>query len=194
LDHWNQWENTSYPGYTQINIQNQWDISDYPCFSKFFITFPLVSIPPSQVILTATVKMYLFGGSGGDPYGDPPDSYIQVFTVAEDWNEATLTWNNAPLAVENISGTWVHPLDGIDWVGYTWDVSRGVAQAHTAGEPLRLAFYSTDGERHAGKYFFSSDVDDYLAEIRPTLVVTSGLPCSSPGIQCHFFYLPLSIR
>lgn len=40
----------------------------------------------------------------------PQPSYIQVLTVDQDWNENTLTWNNAPLAAENITGTWVDPL------------------------------------------------------------------------------------
>ena len=43
----------------------------------------------------------------GIPVHEP--SYIQVLTVAEDWNEATLTWNNAPMAERNVAGTWVDP-------------------------------------------------------------------------------------
>ena len=122
---WINWGNTNYAGYDQFNIQNQWDISDWPCFSKFYITFPLNKLPPGKVIVSGTLTMYLFGGSGGGIWGDPPNSYIQVLTVGEDWNEATVTWNNAPLAKENISGTWVMPADpAATWPGvpYTWDV------------------------------------------------------------------------
>ena len=191
LDHWTEWGEANYAGYSQINIQNQWDISDYPCFSKFFITFPLDSLPNNQSITSATLSMYLFGGSGGGVYGDPPDSYIQVLTVAEDWDEATLNWNNAPQAVENISGTWVHPISSTEWVLYTWDVSRAVANAYAAGEPLRLALYSADGEYHTGKYFISSDISEYDEHTRPTLTIQWGDLCTSPGVECSTIHLPL---
>lgn len=196
-DIYNTWGNATYPGYTQINIQNQWDLSDWPCFSKYYVTFPLDALPPDGVILSASLTMHLFGNAGGGIWGDAPDSYIQVLTVGEDWDEATLTWNNAPLAQENISGTWVHPMEG-PLIGpgepYTWDVSRALVEAYKDGHPLRLALYSADGDRHTGKYFSSSDADDWNAVARPTLNVIFGTPCNSPGIVCHFTHLPLMIR
>lgn len=194
LDHWSEWGETNYAGYEQINIQNQWDVSDWPCFSKFYVTFPLYLIPTGQSIFSATLTMYMFGNSGGGIWGDPPDSYIQVLSVHSDWSESTLTWNNAPLAAENISGTWVFPMSTPDWKAYTWDVSRAVAEAYTSGTPLRLALYSADGEMHSGKYFFSSDISDYDAYARPTLRVSYGDLCSSPGVTCSYSYLPLLTR
>jgi hypothetical protein len=169
LDHWAEWGEANYAGYEQINIQNQWDIADYPCFSKYYVTFPLDALPPEKLVISATLTMYLFGNAGGGVWGDPPDSYIQMLSIGEDWDEASLSWNSAPLAVENTTGTWVHPVDFYDpGVPYRWDVSRVVAQAHAAGGPLRLALYSADGERHSGKYFWSADADQSL---RPTLQV-----------------------
>jgi hypothetical protein len=187
------WGNANYAGYDQINIQNQWDIADWPCFSKFFVTFPLATLPPGMVIVSATLTMHLFGNSGGGAWGDPPDSYIQVLTVNDDWDENTLTWNNAPLAKENISGTWVKPMTGGNiWPGdpYQLDVGRAVADAYATGKPLRLALYSADGAYHTGKYFSSSDTGDWNAVARPTLNVVLGKACSSPGITCFFTYLP----
>ena len=197
LDHWTEWGETNYAGYEQINIQNQWDISDYPCFSKFFITFPLNTLPAGKVIISASLTMHLFGNSGGGEWGEPPDSYIQALTVGEDWDESTLTWNNAPLARENISGTWVKPMDKpLEWPGipYQWDVSRAVAEAYLSGEPLRLALYSADGERHTGKYFSSSDTGDWNAVARPSLDVVWGTLCDSLNTTCTFNYLPITIR
>jgi len=183
-DIWNNFGNANYAGYTQINIQNQWDLSDWSCFSKYFITFPLTSINSSKPIISATLSMYLFGGSWGG--GTPPDSYIQAFTVNEDWNESTLSWNSAPIALENISGTWVHPIPTQEWVLYKWDVSRAVAQAVAEGKPLRLALYSADGDYHTGKYFISSEGQDVG---RPTLQIVYGsvntVSCSSPGVTCN---------
>ena len=146
VDHWSEWGNTNYAGYNQINIQNQWDISDWPCFSKYYVTFPLDSVPEGKNILSATLTMSLFGNAGGGQWGEPPDSFIQVFTVSENWSETTLNWNNAPLALENIAGTWVYPMDyNQPYVPYQWDVSNAAIQAYASGEPLRLALYSADG-------------------------------------------------
>jgi hypothetical protein len=193
VDHWTEWGNANYAGYDQINVQNQWDISDYPCFSKYYVTFPLESLPPGKTIISATLTMVLFGNAGGGVWGEPPDSYIQTLTVGEDWDENTITWNNAPLALENISGTWVQPRDyTLPDPSYQWDVSRAVADAYLNGEPLRLALYSADGERHTGKYFWSSDTGDWNASARPTLVVTWGVPCDESEIECNFLYLPLA--
>jgi hypothetical protein len=113
-----------------------------------------------------------------------------VFTVDKDWDASTLTWNNAPLASENISGTWVYPVNGT----YTWDVSRAVSQVYSSGGPLRLALYSIDGEYHTGKYFYSSESDDWSGTVRPTLTVVYGNSCASAGITCNFIYVPLILR
>jgi hypothetical protein len=194
LDHWTEWGEANYAGYDQINIQNQWDVAEYPCFSKYYVTFPLDDVPPGKTIISATLTMHLFGNAGG---GDPPDSYIQVLIVGEPWDEATLTWNSAPLAVENITGTWVHPvLPGEEGQPhpYSWDLSRAVASAMARGEPVRLALYSADGPMHTGKYFWSSDVGDWNASGRPTLKVVWGDACDAPGVECTFIYLPLVVR
>ncbi len=181
LDHWSDWGEANYAHYAQINIQNQWDISDYPCFSKYFVTFPLNGLPSGKTIISATLTMHLFGNAGYAP-GDAQPSFIQALSVGEDWDEATLSWNNAPLAQENVAATWVDPVDFYaEWPGvpYTWDVSRAVAQAYAAGDPLRLALYSADGEYHSGKYFWSSDADD---SGRPTLQVLWGEPAFTLGV------------
>ena len=195
VDHWTEWGNANYAGFDQINIQNQWDISDFPCFSKYYVTFPLDALPPGKTIISATLSMVLFGNAGGGVWGEPPDSYIQALTVGDDWDENTITWNNAPLALENISGTWVQPRDyDLPDPSYKWDVSRAVAESYLNGEPLRLALYSADGERHTGKYFWSSDTGDWNANARPTLKVVWGVPCDTPDIECNFLYMPSTRR
>jgi hypothetical protein len=121
--------------------------------------------------------LHQFGnaGQGYDP--GPQPSLIQVLTVGEDWNESTLTWNSAPLALENVAATWVNPLaDPPPPAGMSrqWDVSRAVTEAHAAGRPLRLALYAADSALHGGKYFRTSDFEDYGQKDRPTLIVTWG--------------------
>jgi hypothetical protein len=169
----------NYAGRDQVNVQNEGDIADWPCFSKYYLRFPLDAVPAGKVIRSATLTLHQFGNSGGGAYGAPPDSLIQVFTVREDWNPATLTWNNAPLAQENVSRAWVQGLTSFpDWPGVarTWDVSGAVAQAMASGQPLRLALYSADAAYSTGKYFTGSAAADWDALGRPTLDVTWGDP------------------
>jgi hypothetical protein len=172
-DDWNRWGNLNYAHDTVLNVQNVGQVSEWPCFSKAFMTFPLTALPAGKQIISATLTLYHRGNPGPAP--DP--SYIQVLTVNQDWDENTITWNNAPLARENFGGTWIPsvatapPYPGIP---YRWEISRAVAEAYAAGEPLRLAVYSADQPFHSGRYFHSSDVEDLNAQGRPTLTIVWG--------------------
>lgn len=174
---WNEWGNRNDNHAPDLNIQNQSDVADWPCFAKYYVAFPLDAIPPGQVILSATLTLHQFGNAGAPGQAQP--SWIQVLIASGDWDEETITWNNAPLARENIGGTWVDPL--MDWPGWpgvprVWDVSYAVARAYARGEPLRLILYSADGAYHSGKYFVSSDTEDWNTEGRPLLEVWWGEP------------------
>jgi hypothetical protein len=178
-DYFSRWGDANYAGYQQVNIQNQFDVADWPCFSKYYVTFPLEDIPKGKVILSSILRMFLFGNSGQGLEPAPQPSLIQVSTLREGWEESTITWNNAPLPVENVSRTWVNPVEnlpGYPGIPYEWNVSRAAADAYEAGEPLRLVLYSADGAYNSGKYFFSSDTGEWNAEGRPTLEVRWGEP------------------
>ncbi len=184
------WGSLNYAGKDFLNIQNQGDVADWPCYSRYYVTFPLDRVPADTEIISATLTLYLWGsaGEGWDP--GPQPSLIQVLAVDADWDEATITWNNAPLARENISATWVQPVleyPGRPGIPYHWDVSRAVAEAHASGSHLRLAMYESDWAYHSGKYFDTSDVDDWGAAGRPTLTVTWGTRIPAP----YSTYLPL---
>jgi hypothetical protein len=99
--------------------------------------------------------------------------------VAEDWDEATVTWNNAPLAVENVAAARAGVFPEEPGEPRQWDVSRAAAEASARGTPLRLALYEADRPYHSGKYFWSSDVDEWSAELRPTLTITWGRPLAT---------------
>jgi hypothetical protein len=174
LDYFAEWGDTNYAGIERVNVQNQYDLADWPCFSKIYLTFPLNSIPANKRINSATLTLHHFGNAGGDEYGEGLPSLIQVFRVSQEWEENSLTWNNAPLAIENVSQAWVEWLaDYPGWPGVprTWDLSRGVAEAYAEGQPLRLVLYSADSERHSGKYFLTSDIDGDSAIGRPALQI-----------------------
>jgi hypothetical protein len=179
LDYWTEWGEANYAGAGHANVQNQADVADWPCFSKYYVTFPLNALPAGKVIISATLTLHQFGNAGGGWTPPPEPSLIQVHTIKQDWAESTLNWNNAPLALENVSRAWVDPLPSFPgWPGVprTWDVSGAVAAAYLAGTPLRLALYSADGAYHSGRYFVTSDTGDWNAVGRPTLQVSWGNP------------------
>ncbi|MEZ4634552.1 MAG: DNRLRE domain-containing protein [Caldilineaceae bacterium] len=177
LDFWDEWGDTNYAGRADFNIQNQSDIADWPCYSKYYVTFPLDQLPPAQGIVSATLTLHLFGNAGGGDWGDPIPSLIQVGIADQAWDEGTITWNNAPYLLENVSATWVSRVtEPPAWPGipYRWDVTHAVADAYARGIPLRLVLYSADSQYHSGKYFVSADTGDWNAAGRPSLTVTYG--------------------
>jgi hypothetical protein len=176
-DYFPTWGDLNYTGKIFLNIQNQGNLGDWPCFSKYYVTFPLDALPAGETIISATLVLHQFGNAGQGWIPGPQPSLIQVLTVGEDWDERTLTWNNAPLALENVAAAWVDPLaDPPPPAGARrqWDVSRAVAEAYAAGRPLRLALYESDSALQSGKYFRTSDIDNYGQEERPTLIVAWG--------------------
>jgi hypothetical protein len=157
-------------------VHNQADVADFPCFSKTYLRFDLAGIPAGQSIRSARLRLHHMGGS--EPTQARP-SFIQVYSVGDEWDEHTLTWNNAPMARENLGGTWVQPIlvfTGWPGVEVSWDVTPLVAEAHAAGQPANLALYAADTEYHSGKYFVDSESGDWNAQGRPTLIVEWGEP------------------
>lgn len=180
LDFWTEWGLTNYMGTEQVNVQNEYDISDWPCFSKFYITFPLDILPQGKKIISATLTLTSVGNAGGGEWGPPGESIVQVMTASQEWGEANLNWNNAPLALENVSMSKVEPV-AEDWpyppgIPQEWDLSYAVDQAYSAGDPLRLVLYSADGDYNTGRYFATSETGDFIKEGRPTLDVVWGKP------------------
>jgi hypothetical protein len=172
---WNLWANRNYGAETDFLVQNQADLADWPCFAKYYVSFPLDLVPGGKTILSARLTLRHWGGSDGN-FALP--SLLQISSVAEDWSETSLTWNNAPLALENISRVWEDPFFVTTWPAQavTWDVTAAVLRAYSRGEPVRLALYSADAARHSGKYFNSSETEDWNAVSLPTLVVTWAAP------------------
>jgi hypothetical protein len=171
-DFFNTSGSLNYAGSTTLVVQNQSDTADWPCFSKAYLEFPLASLPPGKVVVSATLTVYQFGGS--EP-SQAQHSLIQVLTVDTGWNENTITWNTAPMATENVSQSWVDVIPtALPWPGAarTWNVSWAAAQAYGASQTtLRLALYEADAAYHSGKYFTSADTGDWNAVGRPTLQI-----------------------
>lgn len=172
LNYWTQWGAKNYAEITDNNVQNQINLGDWPCFTKYYISFPLGSIPGNQSIRSARLILNHFGGSRPE---EANTSNIQVLVVASEWDENTLTWNNAPAFVENVSRALVPVIpSGGPPANREWDVSRAVSQAYADHKDLHIALYSADASMHSGKYFRSSEFRDSIN--RPTLIIEWGSP------------------
>ena len=109
-------------------------MSDWPCFSRYYVSFPLDALPANRAIVSATLTLHQFGNARAP--GAAKRSLIHALTIAEDWDELLLAWNNAPLAQENVAAAWAAPLlEFAGWPGVpiSWDVSGAVADEY-AGE------------------------------------------------------------
>jgi len=171
---------SNFGDHSDLYIQNQEDIADYPCFNKTYLRFDLSALPPGRSIISATLTLTQFGNS--DPSQAQP-SLIWLHTLDDPWQESTITWNNAPLARENLSNTWVEVI-GPPWplTPYHWDATQAVAEAYAAGESsVDFALYAADYYYHSGKYFVASESTTVSA--RPRLTVVYGLPNASLSKQ-----------
>jgi hypothetical protein len=154
----------------------------FPCFNKSYLRFSLDAIPAGQVIISASMTLHLWGNAG-DP-GQAQPSWVHLFIISDPWDEMTIHWNNAPLAQENVTATWLYPYSrpgDIQWPGdsYTWDATRAVAEAYAADRPVNLAIYGSDTDQHSSKYLTSSETGDWNVAGRPTLRVRWGAPAST---------------
>ena len=178
-------EHDNYGTDTDLFVENQERIADFPCFSKSFLRFYLDPVPEDKVIISATLSLHHWSNARWD-LAQP--SLIWLLTVDGDWEEHTLTWNNAPLARENLSTTWVDvitPDNNPGWPGvrYDWDATQAVAEAYAAGGPVNIAMYTADTNIHSSKYLTSSDTGDWNEEGRPKLTVVWGEPVATVDKQ-----------
>jgi hypothetical protein len=156
----------------------------FPCFNKSFLRFSLNSIPPGKEIISATLTLHLWGNAGAPGQAQP--SWVSLFTITDPWSEMAINWNNAPLAQENISASWVNPvLEFPGWPGvpYSWNATQAVAEAYAQDIPASLAIYSSDSDQHSSKYLTSSETGDWNVESRPTLKVMWGEPLAKVSKQ-----------
>jgi hypothetical protein len=175
LDYWTEWGDHAYPHVMYMNVQNQGNIDDWPCFSKFYITFPLDSLPTGKKIISATLTLHQAGQATGFQ-NDPPEalnSLIQVSVINQSWDENSLSWNSAPLPIENVSQSWVGFITQAELgKASDWDLSSALSSAYLLGQPLRLVLYSADSYGPNGKYFYSSDESWEI--MRPSITVELG--------------------
>lgn len=170
-----QGSDTNHGNDSELYVGNETAETNFPCFNKSFLRFSLDDIPAGKEILSATLTLHLWGNANHE-LAQP--SWIHLYSIKDAWAENTITWNNAPLAYENIAVTQVdpYPLSSPDWPGapYNWDATQAVAEAYGETAPVNLALYSSDSAEHSSKYLTASEAGDWDAEGRPTLTVVWG--------------------
>lgn len=139
------------------NVQAQWDVADWPCFSRYIARWPAPSLPEGAQVVSATLDLWYFGASypgPNDAQEFAPHMLVQAFTVGDDWEEDTVTWDNAPPAGENISRTAFDWCDtGIDCYGWrSVDVTEIVRRGGNS-----VLLYTAAGQYHAGRYFYTRE-------------------------------------
>lgn len=80
-DYFPTWGELNYAGRPFVNILNLGIIGDLPCVSKYYVTFPLDSLPPHKTVVSATLTLHQIGNAGEGEDPGPLPSLIQVLTV-----------------------------------------------------------------------------------------------------------------
>jgi hypothetical protein len=153
-------------GREYFHVQQQADYADWPCFSRAYVRFPLDAVPPGAVVVSAQLVMHHKQPTSGGDEGER--SLVHVFQVDgtlrgsdTPWSEENLTWNDAPLPVENLAATWgdrtgVTQTGWDDLPEWRWDVTRAVRRA-LAQRAVSFALQTSDSEYHTGKEFVRSE-------------------------------------
>lgn len=180
---------TSWGNHTQWNyfhVQNQEDYADWPCFAKIYLKFPLARLPKDKVVVKARLLLHHKEPTSGGSEG--ANSLIQAWLVGNElrsgpsWTQDNLSWNDAPIALENLAGCWGDRTGNMEtgWNAlplWEWDVTRAFAQASSQSE-VSFALYSADSEYHTGKQFVTgADFPDWGDPgQRPSLEITYADP------------------
>jgi hypothetical protein len=141
------------------SVQNQWYTTDWPCFAQYVSAWAMPQLPAGAQITGAWLDVNYFGHSWPGPTDPPFDdtrTVFQAFEVAPAFDEATVAWDTAPQAGENVSWTLLDTCAaGTDCFGWrSLDVTEIVRRAHAGGRTeAGVLFYTAAGSFHSGKYF-----------------------------------------
>ncbi len=83
------------------------------------VRFDLSSIPPGEFVESATLFLYYCRNAGPDPVGRE----LNCYQIRGDWDESTVTWNNAP---ETAGAPTAEADVPSDFAWMEWDVTADV--------------------------------------------------------------------
>ncbi|QYR21853.1 cadherin-like beta sandwich domain-containing protein [Paenibacillus sp. sptzw28] len=164
---------TNYNDY--INIGNYQGGTSQQRFS--FLQFNLSSIPQNATITSAKLELYIFSSPPGGNFNAP----IAIHKVTKDWQENTLTWNNAvatpiydsaPFSTQMTSSYALNSWSQFDLTGMAQQWVSGSAVNY--GIMMRRDTSSDTTEWNKG--FYHEDYD--TQSLRPKLTVTYTVPAT----------------
>jgi hypothetical protein len=143
----------------QINAaQNQGDTADWPCYTRSLYRWAAPSLPPGAAVVSATLTLNQWGNAGYGPQNNQTTT-VELWDVDGQWDAATVTWDNAPRPVENITRA---PMAAISWqcpnnfcadaVPVTFDVTELVKRG--ANDAMA---YTQAWDYHSGRYVWQPD-------------------------------------
>ena len=180
------------------NLYNGWN----PSFKseRDYFRFNLENIPPSAEIENAVLRANSkYGPSGPGGFDDPTSHLVDAVPVDnDDWDESTLTWNNAPPPGTTVFDTKNFQADDfligdprcedpdqgrLCW--YSWDVTSYVASEFAGGDPLVSICLKAQNESvydSAGWFYSKDDSKHPYLEVTWSGVVVSISPSENIGL------------
>jgi hypothetical protein len=145
------------------NVQAQWDTTDWPCYARYIAKWGLPQLPEGAQVVGAWLDVYYFGSAYPGPNDVPeykPHQLTQAYQVGTAWDEDSVTWDNAPAPIENVSYTALDWCDeGVDCHGWrSLDITPIVQRAYAAGQPdVAALLYTAAGQYHSGRYIYTRE-------------------------------------
>lgn len=123
---------------------------------RVYIQFNLSSLPSGITISSATLELYRYDGGSSTTIG--------TYMVSTSWDEATITWNNAPTIDDMIDSISVDSLDGYK----NWTVTSVASAAYLGSGILNMALKATSETGNYHQYFRSKEAG---TDQRPVLEI-----------------------
>ena len=121
--------------YMAIRNTSGW-LGDNKFQCDVLVKFGLSSVPSGVTVVSATLNLYYYSWQKNNPAGRD----LNLYTVINDWDEDTVTWNTRPTCdTEAISNTTVPSSYG--WM--EWDITPDV-QKYVDGQAINYGWKITD--------------------------------------------------
>lgn len=108
----------NYGSYEMSGVRNRYENESENWEMDTLIRFA-PSIPNSESVVFATLHLYYWSHEETNPEG----RVLNIHRVTSDWNESTVTWNNKPTIVSEISSSSTVPSN---YAWMVWDVTDDV--------------------------------------------------------------------
>lgn len=131
-----------------------------------YLKFDISTIPSEMIITSANLYLWCDARVGG--------GYTRIYAYSvenDDWNEATITWDDRPDAV-----TFLSEYSGDTQAWWNWDVKAFVEKEYGGDETVSLCLMPGDLNEYLTEEFRSKEY--WNPEYKPYLGVTYAIPAT----------------